>query len=122
MRAKSCAITSIVVDECRMMGLDVGLWRDYFDCPLDCPAGFVYTDFASGCPNTCQSRNASGSCELPVEPGCVCPDGTYLAEGGCLPEVQCGCTDTSGFYRSVSSFCLYFSYRLIFDESADLQL
>lgn len=70
-----------------------------------CPDGMVPTDNTCGCQATCADPTAPSHCNLPNKEKCVCPDGTILFDGHCVP--CCGCTEDDGTVHQVmESKCL----------------
>ena len=54
---------------------------------IKCPAGMVYKQCGSLCPQTCDSIGQT--CNSGCAEGCFCPDGQFLLNGRCINSTQC---------------------------------
>lgn len=80
-------------------------WRSPQLCPKPCGPNQQYSTCATSCPNTCSDPEASEKCSNAYcFEGCVCKVGFLLDGTGCIPQNQCGCTDTNdGSYHPAHS-------------------
>ena len=55
---------------------------------IECPAGMVYQQCGSLCPQTCENV-IRGPCSSGCAEGCFCPDGQVLIDGVCKHALAC---------------------------------
>ncbi|KAM9572871.1 SCO-spondin-like [Guaruba guarouba] len=93
-----CLVLAAYARECGREGVEL-VWRNQSFCDVPCGGGQRYLDCGSPCGQTCADLRGdsteAGSCHdldgLCV-PGCQCPAGLVLAEGGmCVPPGACPC-------------------------------
>ncbi|XP_013401500.1 uncharacterized protein LOC106167302, partial [Lingula anatina] len=104
-RAKqmACKVLETFASECRRYGYTEA-WRSVSNCSLSCGPNEVYSTSTTSCPATCHSPNAAGDCtSLPTE-GCACEDGYIRSGYRCVPESECGCTDSFGNYHELNEY------------------
>ncbi|KAM4684567.1 LOW QUALITY PROTEIN: SCO-spondin-like [Amazona ochrocephala] len=93
-----CLVLAAYSRECGREGVEL-VWRNQSFCDVPCSGGQRYLDCGRPCGQTCADLRGdstkAGSCSdldgLCV-PGCQCPAGLVLAEGGmCVPPGACPC-------------------------------
>ncbi|XP_041034737.1 IgGFc-binding protein-like isoform X2 [Carcharodon carcharias] len=94
-----CDQLQAYTDACLSARATVHSWRTPDFCPLNCPANSHYSLCASACPLTCNDLFTPTMCSETCVEGCECDRGFILSDSQCVPETQCGCTDTAGNYR-----------------------
>ncbi|CAI5789335.1 SCO-spondin [Podarcis lilfordi] len=62
------------------------------NCTPECPGYQVYSDCANACPRSCSDLRPHTQClREECRPGCACPSGQVLQDGGCVPPEECRC-------------------------------
>ncbi|GAB1608828.1 mucin-2-like [Argonauta hians] len=83
--------------------IDIPDWRKNNICAPECPAGMVYSDCESPCPNFCGSGESEEiTCDFTCVPGCFCPKGKRFEGGKCIDKEQCSCEYNGKKYASGS--------------------
>ncbi|XP_052404818.1 MAM and LDL-receptor class A domain-containing protein 1 isoform X21 [Carassius gibelio] len=88
---------------CDKVGISVLAWRNTTFCPVACGPQSHYNACASGCPKTCSSQDATGSCGI-CEERCECDDGLMLSGGACVSADDCGCWANGQHYLVRETF------------------
>uniref|UniRef100_A0A8C5QZ52 VWFD domain-containing protein n=1 Tax=Leptobrachium leishanense TaxID=445787 RepID=A0A8C5QZ52_9ANUR len=92
-----CQALEAYATECMTQGLDVSLWRDKANCPMQCPVNSHYEACGNACPASCADRTAPADCIDPCMETCQCNSGYILSGEKCVPVTSCGCS-YNGFY------------------------
>ncbi|XP_056594756.1 SCO-spondin [Triplophysa dalaica] len=65
-------------------------------CLPDCPAGQEFSLCAGLCPYGCEDLWPENQCvSVTCGPGCVCPTGSVMLNGTCIPPSECPCSPLS---------------------------
>ncbi|KTF79726.1 hypothetical protein cypCar_00039478, partial [Cyprinus carpio] len=88
---------------CDKVGISVLAWRNTTFCPVACGPHSHYNSCTSGCPKTCSSQDATGSCGI-CEERCECDDGFMLSGGACVLAEDCGCWANGQHYLIRETF------------------
>ncbi|XP_042574853.1 MAM and LDL-receptor class A domain-containing protein 1-like isoform X2 [Cyprinus carpio] len=88
---------------CDKVGISVLAWRNTTFCPVACGPHSHYNSCTSGCPKTCSSQDATGSCGI-CEESCECDDGFMLSGGACVLAEDCGCWANGQHYLIRETF------------------
>ncbi|XP_066483571.1 SCO-spondin-like [Tiliqua scincoides] len=63
------------------------------NCTPECPGSQVYNTCANACPQSCADLHPESQClQVECQPGCSCPLGQVLQDGGCVPLEECRCS------------------------------
>ncbi|XP_069066851.1 SCO-spondin-like [Pleurodeles waltl] len=63
------------------------------NCTPECPNDQVYSDCANACPRACSDLDPGTEClNESCKPGCACPTGQVLQDGGCVQVDECRCS------------------------------
>ncbi|XP_039283049.1 LOW QUALITY PROTEIN: hemocytin [Nilaparvata lugens] len=94
------------VTECQESnpGIDISNWRVVNNCPVDCPAPFIYKECYNricemGCDDLMDDNpcpTSEGSCF----PGCYCPDGLIREKDNCVKPLDCQDCVCDGFGKT----------------------
>jgi len=83
-----CNVLSVYAQVCsRTLGRHLGQWRNDEFCPIQCPAGHIFSECGSLCPNTCQSPVSNmidSYCTSECFPSCICPEGLLEHNNMCI--------------------------------------
>lgn len=84
--------------------IDLSTWRSIHNCPVHCPAPFVYKDcFRNKCEASCDNLQEIDPCpgmQGVCFSGCFCPDGTVRNGDDCVAASECRDCVCDGFGNS----------------------
>ncbi|XP_074068329.1 alpha-tectorin [Macrotis lagotis] len=75
---------------CKNADVEVGPWRTYDFCPLDCPENSHFEECMT-CTETCETLAIGPICVDSCAEGCQCDEGYALRGTQCVPRSECGC-------------------------------
>ncbi|KAK0088266.1 hypothetical protein PV326_004912 [Microctonus aethiopoides] len=99
------ALNSFATDcQAANSNIDLSTWRNILNCPMNCPAPFIYKDcFRNKCEMSCDNLLEIDPCPKMAGvcfSGCFCPDGTIRNGDNCIPASECRDCVCNGFGNS----------------------
>ncbi|XP_049654923.1 SCO-spondin-like [Accipiter gentilis] len=98
-----CPVLAAYAWQCAREGAALS-WRNQSFCGVPCSGGQLYLECGRPCGQTCAELRLDGGSSCPdldglCIPGCNCPAGLVLAEGGqCVPPADCPCRHGTQLY------------------------
>ncbi|CAM9200588.1 unnamed protein product [Bubo scandiacus] len=98
-----CPVLAAYARRCATEGTELS-WRNRSFCDVPCAGGQLYRECGRACGQTCADLRLDGAGSCPdlaglCIPGCQCPPGLVLAEGGqCVPPSACPCRHGTRLY------------------------
>ncbi|XP_063168367.1 IgGFc-binding protein-like [Candoia aspera] len=88
-----CDVLASYADDCQKEGVQIGEWRKFAGCFLECPPNSEYKLCGTACPATCLDDQTQKQifCPAVCVEGCQCLQGYVLSQGKCIPKSSCGC-------------------------------
>uniref|UniRef100_G1PN46 Alpha-tectorin n=1 Tax=Myotis lucifugus TaxID=59463 RepID=G1PN46_MYOLU len=85
-----CDAVARYAGACKNADVEVGPWRTYDFCPLDCPENSHFEECMT-CTETCETLALGPICVDSCSEGCQCDEGYALQGSQCVARSECGC-------------------------------
>nr|XP_011730488.1 alpha-tectorin isoform X7 [Macaca nemestrina] len=85
-----CDSVARYASACKNADVEVGPWRTYDFCPLECPENSHFEECIT-CTETCETLALGPICVDSCSEGCQCDEGYALLGSQCVTRSECGC-------------------------------